>query len=66
MKGTRSYRQQQSCVSRGEGWHARTGRGGEREAQAPAKATSGVGTCGRSGSMPSGDSLQPWQQIVGD
>ncbi len=35
----------------------RTGRGGEREAQAPAKGASAVGMCGRSGSMPSGDSL---------
>ena len=41
-----------------------TGRGGEREAQAPAKGTSGVGTCGRSGSMPSGDSLHGQQETV--
>ena len=45
----------------------RTGRGGEREAQAPpAKGASAVGMCGRSGSMPSGDSLHDHRRTISD
>ena len=45
----------------------RTGRGGEREAQAPpAKGASAVGMCGRSGSMQSGDSLHDQCWTISD